>query len=476
MTEYGLLAPYGSLCQSFRANCSLGADCDYSGYIDGSVCECLAFQLPWKAVFTTTVYASLDADTTSLTNVIYVSPGDTVDLVATPGFNSYTWSGTGLVNSSGNVATVVAMNTGNCIYVQKVWVSASSLSCNLADTVYIVVYDPLDVDADISNPTNTYRVCSGITVTLEATPGLSYYSWSGDGNIYSYGNSASVSISSSLPADTQYVYLSASDGTCYDWDTVTFYIFNAPPLTISSNVIGDPDIPQICAGDTIILTATPGYDVYEWTGPYIVDTLGNVAKVYFSDNRSELIEINLTANKGDACIKSRTKYIHGIVEPQALFAITNINPQTRTVFFVNQSSDYFSCTWDFGDGIVANRCEITEHTYPAPGLYTIRLIVENPCGTDTFELDVQVGITFVELINGNYFKSWVGDNGVLYIKSQLPVETIMVTDVSGRIVWVEKSFSHNGLISITLPAPGLYNVSLITVDNMVYHWKAIKPF
>jgi PKD repeat protein len=54
------------------------------------------------------------------------------------------------------------------------------------------------------------------------------------------------------------------------------------------------------------------------------------------------------------------------------------------VNFTNLSSgDYFTCSWDFGDGETSSDCDNPIHIYSLPGSYTVELVVIGPSGSDT---------------------------------------------------------------------------------------------
>lgn len=64
-------------------------------------------------------------------------------------------------------------------------------------------------------------------------------------------------------------------------------------------------------------------------------------------------------------------------------------PFALDVDFYAGFSGYSSYLWDFGDGDTASGEQVS-HTYPAVGLYTVTLIVENECGSDTMTRNVFV--------------------------------------------------------------------------------------
>jgi len=66
------------------------------------------------------------------------------------------------------------------------------------------------------------------------------------------------------------------------------------------------------------------------------------------------------------------------------------------VTFTSQSERASAWFWSFGDGSTSQE-ENPVHIYAANGLYNVTLIVNNPCGADTFSLGIQVTATSTEL-------------------------------------------------------------------------------
>lgn len=107
-----------------------------------------------------------------------------------------------------------------------------------------------------------------------------------------------------------------------------------------------------------------------------------------------------------------------------------------TVSFVNSSS-FGGYLWDFGDNTSSTGISPV-HTYSQAGIYTVRLIVSNTCGSDTTELVVQVENPRSSLSQlSSYFEAQIRyqhREPVLYIQSPeiYPEVTIRVTDIQGR--------------------------------------------
>ena len=102
--------------------------------------------------------------------------------------------------------------------------------------------------------------------------------------------------------------------------------------------------------------------------------------------------VQLTASNGfGSGIELKTNYITVYGNPEATFEYTVLDGEVTTQYTGSLVSSY---SWDFGDG---NRSSQTSprNIYTKSGTYTIVLIVENPCGSDTITQDVTITITSV---------------------------------------------------------------------------------
>lgn len=79
-----------------------------------------------------------------------------------------------------------------------------------------------------------------------------------------------------------------------------------------------------------------------------------------------------------------TAYILDI--PVSSFSFTQ---NAYTVQFTNQSQYATAFAWDFGDGTTSVQAN-PSHTYSAPGPYTVKLKIENLCGTDSTEHQITI--------------------------------------------------------------------------------------
>jgi PKD repeat protein len=120
-----------------------------------------------------------------------------------------------------------------------------------------------------------------------------------------------------------------------------------------------------------------------------------------------------------------------------------------------------SFQWNFGDGTVLNG-ENPEHTYQAPGEYTISLTAFDATGacSDQFSITVQVdpvGVTEVAEMKLNLYPNPANEQ--VTIEAPRALDTIRIYDLTGRTVLVSESIgSPRTTINVAAFTAGVYFV------------------
>ena len=83
---------------------------------------------------------------------------------------------------------------------------------------------------------------------------------------------------------------------------------------------------------------------------------------------------------------SLTTWNIGVYEPQAQYSWFN---DGAGIQFTNESTNYTSCQWLFGDGATDTLLN-PHHTYSLPGYYFVTLVISDSCQTDTLIQTVEV--------------------------------------------------------------------------------------
>lgn len=177
----------------------------------------------------------------------WLCPGDSAALQATGGGIQFTWSPTtGL--SDPNIANPMAGPTDTTNYIVTV---TDPSGCSNTDTVTIIVNDDVPTEAGMDT-----TICAGDTITLGGAP------TSVNGTTFLWTPAASLSDPSvanpqAFPSSTTTYYVTTTNDTCTNVDSVTVIVNQLP------GVDAGPDV-QVCDGDSIQLTAT-GAVTYDWT-------------------------------------------------------------------------------------------------------------------------------------------------------------------------------------------------------------------
>lgn len=185
---------------------------------------------------------------------------------------------------------------------------------------------------------------------------------------------------------------------------------------------------------------------------FVVYTTDTIAEVNFTS-----INLGWTTN----CFKIITDTLNVYSSPVADFGMNGLG---LPVEFIGASAgDIAQWTWDFGDGNTGTGQQIT-HTFGQAGSYTVTLIIENLCGTDTISANVTVPFVGVDeqLANTIPLNLYPNPtNGLVTINLPLGIDNsnqLIVTDIQGRPVLAEANIgSSKQLNTSNLPA-GIYVV------------------
>lgn len=127
----------------------------------------------------------------------------------------------------------------------------------------------------------------------------------------------------------------------------------------------------------------------------------------------------------------------GISVTQIPVAGFSVDTTGLSAAFFN-SSGFGSYLWDFGDNMTSSALNPV-HTYQTAGIYTVRLIASNECGSDTVEIEVQVknpsiGVANLEDIYRATILTGSDGNATLHLEAFRPMEVFSLTilDLHGK--------------------------------------------
>ena len=248
-----------------------------------------------------------------------------------------------MINDNGLPRDSVTVIKGYNHYTQSI--SGTDLSCNSAS------------DGSIS-----------LTVSGEKTP-----------YTYLWNSGQTTANLTGIAAGTYSVIITDSVG-CERFDTITI---NEPPA-MNTQVFSSTGEFVLCDGSAITLTATGNSAGYSWsTGETTASVSVTLANTYslttFDTLGCSSLPFVVTVTVGSA--PSGISFQHSASGLNATFSTT-------------ESGSY---QWDFGDGN-SSALQNPVHSYTASDLYTVQLIVQNSCGSDTTVQAINISNTSIDNI------------------------------------------------------------------------------
>jgi gliding motility-associated-like protein len=288
-----------------------------------------------------------------------VCAGQTTTLTAT-GANTYTWS------SGQNTANLVLNPTTSSIYM----VTGSDGACT-AQAVATLSVNAIPI---VSITGNTLA-CSGNNTSLTAS-GADTYTWS---------NGATTPTINFNPTTTITFTVVGAIGACTNQQLVTITVVSNLIILITGDNI-------ICAGQKDILTAS-GATNYTWsTGAHTTSII---------INPTVTTSYSVTGSVG-TCVGQATETV--VVKPSPIASYTlNPNPANTLnplVQFLNESVNYTSWAWNFGDGSPLDTSDVNpSHYYNTQigNTYSTSLILTNTDGCTSIDnvlLIIEPAFTF----------------------------------------------------------------------------------
>jgi len=191
--------------------------------------------------------------------------GDSIVLeIDTIGLSNIIWLPNGTINTTNRVVdypissttyVVEAVDSSGCDRRGEILVTIDS--CNTSPCI-----------VDINNGTVDIEICDGDTAILEATTGFDTYLWTEASAGIPLGSAHIINV---IDPGLYIVIATDIQNNCVDMDSIQVIVYQSPPLFIESN----PDPPEICLGDQIVLEGSTGFTYYWWdngsTGNILID-------------------------------------------------------------------------------------------------------------------------------------------------------------------------------------------------------------
>ena len=216
----------------------------------------------------------------------------------------------------------------------------------------------------------------------------------------------------------------------------------------------------ICSSDSILIGPASDLVSYNWSNGSVTSTV-NVPSGTYS------VVVN-----GACGTAADTIVIDNFPSAVADFTTT---PSYLTLICSNNSLNYDSLFWDFGDGNTSN-LDNPIHVYDSIGTYVVLLTVYNQCGSDTmsFSFSTNLGLTENELFTD--FNVYPNPNiGSFNLEASLFAPnnvSVALTNVLGQVVYSKDlGFINNGdlnhFVQLDKPQKGLFFVTLVSGDTKI---------
>ena len=225
---------------------------------------------------------------------------------------------------------------------------------------------------------------------------------------------------------------------------------------------------QLPIGDSLLIKcATPQADLFRNnTGTSYPYNIGNVVSIITStaDYGYYYFFYNWQVKTADC--KSAGKWVGAYQTTEAPVADFTYTYNNGVYQFVNNSTNATTYLWDFGDGSTSTEFE-PQHQYSVSGNYTVTLIAESNCGSDTATQDIGYNVADEETEGSPVvFPTMAAD--FFYVKSSAEITTVELLDITGSVVKTIRPYSPAIKFDLTGVPAGVYVVKIIDNNSRVF--------
>ena len=389
--------------------------------------------------------------------------GFPINLTATPGFVSYSWSGPGGYAALTPVGQAVVTANASLANAGFYAVNVTDVNgCSNLAPMQVIVHNPPIVTV------NDTTVCLLTTGTLMAS-GAQTYIWNdptGDLNT-NIGNV--VSVTPSAVATTVYIVTGTDANGCVNTAMATVSVNPLPVVSIL------PSVTKGCTPQCATYTANiPNASAYSWS--FGNGQVSNAASPVACFTVAGTYAVKLTLTDANKCKNTATASVITYPIPTADFYYT---PDPATILepaitFLNASSgpNLTNYSWDFGDSLSTTSIDTSnstnpKHTYTSVGSYPVTLITVSSNGcSDTIVRTVIIEQDFALFVPNAFSPNGDGKNEVFKAEGE------GITDFKMYIFdrWGNKVFTT---ADINVGWDGRINnrIGVDALQEDVYVWK-----
>jgi gliding motility-associated-like protein len=373
--------------------------------------------------------------------------------------SDYLWNfGNGILDST----NINPSNTYNTPGSYEVSLIIYESICSFSDTAFTII----TVVPDVSITQNdTIALCVSVPITFDPTfsGNPNEFIWSSNSTFSDTLNS-DLSQSTLLVNDPQpgYYYLKASNGNCYQIDSILVQFVSADLSLSLSN--------SICIGETATVTALNANPLitfnYNWSPSAIIVNPGNTNQIQVNPSTSQYVYLSATSSNG--CFIEDSIFVNvSFIDPISVVASAsqyNVSPGTVVVLsgLPNGLSSY---SWTPNETLTSPNAQTTNATVEETTVYTLT-VSDGICSkTDTVEVKVFQLICSGEYLfipnaftpNGDNF------NDVLYLRGHNIEKMIFrIFDRWGEMVFesTDKNIGWDGTFRGKKLDPDVYDYYL----------------
>jgi hypothetical protein len=128
----------------------------------------------------------------------------------------------------------------------------------------------------------------------------------------------------------------------------------------------------------------------------------------------------------------------------------------QNLHFENKSSGANTAKWYFGDGTTSTDYS-PNHVYTNPGAYTVKLVIDGPCGKDSITKEIEA-----VSVRGNYNQAIAlklypnPAKEELNWNSDVTIDRVKLLDLSGKVIFDEQTDRSSGGITVKGIPAGIY--------------------
>ncbi len=365
---------------------------------------------------------------------LYICQGQTATLNAN-GNGTFLWNGDPSL-SSVNIPNPTANPSDTTLY----FVTLTDVNgCLASDSVLVMVGDFLQID--LSNDTS---ICAGTAIQLSVSGGTSY-TWAVSSSLNTLNPVAPIA--NPIQSETYYVSASASGG-CSAQDSVRVTVFPTSNFQVSGGGLWCNTPVEIQALNFSNVTWQPSNGL---SNP-------NANLTFASPDDSTWYHASGLDLNGCAVFADDSVLVIPGNAPSASFTYQQLN--NYEVAFTNTSSYAEQSTWIvYGSTFTTADCLFN---FPFDNTYTVELIVQNACGSDTIQTVINVikmvGIEEVETNSLHIYPNPAKDIVSVFNPFQSKSALIQVFDAKGACV-MQRNMTENSInIDLSQLQAGLHEL------------------